>query len=461
MSLKDKVSFNALKDLSTQEIQKKLNNREFGLAPEEADIFKEFAEAAPGSETRLKILSDRQETPPDVVPGSNEDNVKPPKEPAAPEEKKPVMIDPDDPTAVPEPDKPEAPEEPEEEVEESSVIPIDKYAEIVQERDAHRRANSKLGNEIKSLRDQIKEMSEKLASSQKEEPEIVALEAPIPPSPEDFEDGTIDSEYVKAQSDYVKKYKEYSEKSGETPPKWMKPVLDRLVKIEQTAGQAFQYVSTEQESKAVSAAEQAENDMWENIQNIQKKLNLPTGELTARQLNYHVLRASNPLDSDGNPRYPANEVASAQEFMKSVPKKTMDAFDKLSKVANSYYNFDENGVPHRSSDIADEYLLPAIVDKLGLKLKTVVPANPGSKPTVDQLSEHQIKVSQAESATRADEIGNAQENLGNNLTQEQRIERYNKMSQTYLRNPQACERNLQWMDEFNRLAKEMQQLTEQ
>jgi hypothetical protein len=138
----------------------------------------------------------------------------------------------------------------------------------------------------------------------------------------------------------------------------------------------------------------------------------------------------------------------------------MENFEKLSKMANSYYNFDENGVPHKSSDIADEYLLPALADKLGLTFDTVVPV-PGAKPGVEELSEHQIKVSQAESATRADEIGNPQENLGNNLTQEQRIERYNKMAATYLKNPHACMKNLQWMDEYNRLAKEMQELTEQ
>lgn len=456
MSLKDKVSFHNLKDLSPEEISKKLKASEFGVSPEEADMFKEFATAAPGSEIRLKILSDRKETPPGIVPGSDE-VVIPPVDAAITPEVVSVEIDPDDPTAVV-PDKPKALEPKEEEIVETSVIPIDKYAEALQERDSHRKSNSKLGNENRELKAKLAEIQKQLAEkAAAAEPEVVSMEAPIPPSPDDFDEGLYSADYIKAQSKYAKDYSEYVKQSSNIPPAWAKKLMDEVETIKTKVEPAYNYATTEQQTRAETIQEKGWNDMWENTVELQKKLNLSTGNLTPQQLNYYVLRQGNPLDKDRNPIYPASEVEGARNFMKEVPKEVNDNFDKLSKVINSYYNFDGD-IPVKSSDIRDEFLIPAIIDKLGLKINTIVPVK-DSKPSVGDLSKHQIKVSQSESALPATELGANTDTLNNSLSVDQKIERYNRMAKAFLKNPHQCKKNLNWMAEYEALEKEMQLFT--
>lgn len=456
MSLKDKVSFRDIKDLSTGEIQGKLKAREFGLSPDEAETFKKFATAAPGSETRIKILSDQQEAPPDIVPGSEED-VKPPVQPATNPELPPVVIDPDDPTATIVPDKHSVPAENEVETTDTPVVTIDKYASATQERDAHRRANSKLGKELSDVKAKLVETQKKLSEKAKAEPEIVPLEAPSPPSLDKYDEGAYDAEYINARTDYEKKYMEYAKKSGETPPAWANELVEKVTKLETKAEQAFNYTTSEQQAKADTIQNRGWNDMWKNTVEIQKKLNLPTGNLTPEQLNYHVIRAGNPVDGEGRSIYPANEVESANGFMKEVPEAVSANFDKLSKVVNSYYEFGGD-VPQKKTDIADEFFLPAIVKKLGLNIKTLVPV-PNSNHSVEALSEHQTKNFQSENATPATEHGAPTDSLSNSMSQDEKILKYNRMAKAYLNNPHSCKQNLQWMDEYNKLEREIRNLT--
>ena len=459
MSLKDKVSFQEIKGLSSKEISDLLAKNAFNVPKEDMEAFTQFTQAEPGSEERLTILSDRQEAPPGVVPGSEQD-VKPEKEPATEPEVNFADIDPDDPTAAKAPDKSKAPDAKkpkgdieEEIIEAEGVVDITKYAEVIQERDGHRSANSKLGNENRDLKARIEEM-ERLHKEQNKEPEIVPLEAPIPPSPEEFEEGLLSAEYTEAQTKYARDYKEYAEKSGSVPPAWAKTLMDKVEKVEAKTEKAFTFAQTEQQTQEDTAYDNAMNGMWNNTIELQKKLNLPTGKLTPKQLNYYVLREGNPLDKDGNPKYSAAEVEGAKNFMKEVPKDTKANFNKLSSVVNSYYHFSEKG-PEKASNVADEFLLPDIIQKLGIKVNTVVPV-PNSNPTVDDLSKQQTNVSDV-SAAPATGLGDPKDTLSNNMGFEEKREMYDKMTQTFLKSPHACKANTAWMKTFDALEKEMQQ----
>ncbi len=469
MSLKDKFSFQDSKDLSSEEIAQQLKNNAFGLSEEDEADFMKFAEAAPGSEERLKILSNRQEQAPGAAPTSPED-VKPPHEVADSDSQELNLdnIDPSDPTAVKAPDKPTPEEKPpakktegdvEEEIVDDEPDIISKLADVTKERDSHRSTNSRLGNENRDLRQQLEESQKKLReSAHAKEPEIVPLEVPIPPLPSDYEEGQYDTKYTEAYTQYTKDLRDYSEKSGETPPKWALDLINKVSDIESKSDRAYNYAETEQENKAGNEYTKAFDSMWEKSIDIQKKLNLPTGKLTPRQINYYILRQNNPQKEDGTPVYPAHEVEGAKNFIKELPKTDYENFTKLSKVVNNYFRFDpETSTPYRASEVADEFLLPDIVKKLGIEVNTVVadPNNPDA--SVEDLSNQQQNVSDV-SASLSESLGNKQTTLNDSTSNETKIQTYNTMAETFRKNPAQCKANAAWMATFNKLDKEMQQL---
>jgi len=444
MSLKDKYSFEAIKDLSADEIGKKLTNGEFSVPAEDHEKFMQFTQAEPGSEDRLKILSDLTdkptETPDEPVEkdadSAVEDKVDPVKEEADPLKKDENPLDDAEDSA-------------------DSTELLNKLDKIRQERDSHRAANRKIGNELKAKAEEAEELRKQLEEFKKANtPETVDLKAPVPPDPKEFDEGAYSEDYQEAQSKWVADMKQYTEKIGDTPPKWAMELMKRQDEIAQKAEAAYNYTTNTQQSEIEDTTEKAWDNMWTHTEELQKKLNLPTGKLTPKTINYYVLRAENAAGDDGSKPYPEAEQLEARAFLKEVPKEHINNFGKLSKLVTSYYKFEDN-VPKKAYDLSDQAVIPELIKKLELNINPVVPLD---SDTAGDLSKQQLKDSEFESATRANELGRSDDKLNDNLSTNERMEKFLTMSETYRMNVRKCESDPEFMAEFTALQQEASQI---
>lgn len=446
MSLKDKYSFDELKDLDQREISAKLAANEFSVPAEDQEKFKEFAEAAPGSEARTKILNDL--TKPDgEEPGTTD---------VTPEETASQTLETPEKTDTPIPaqgggDTPDGAGEETQPVDGTELL--NKLYAVEQERDSHRKANSRIGNQLKEKENEIADLQKRLSELEKaSKPPVEDLKIPIVPNPKDYDEGLLDERYSDDLARYNQELTEYSKKAGDTPPKWARDILETVSDVRKKADEAYNFATTQTQQSVESQIDKGWDQMWEKTQEIQKKLGLDTGKLEPKTLNHYVLRAANTPGPDGSTPYSPEEQANAKAYLSQVDKSHMDNFNKLSSVVSTYFRFDDE-VPQKVYDLPDETVLPGIVQKLGLNVNVVVPAD--NVDPVVALSNKQQTDSLSETATLSNDLGNPQDTVQTDLSFNDKAEKFNTMSETYRMNARRCEADPEFMAEFTALKKEM------
>ena len=273
--------------------------------------------------------------------------------------------------------------------------------------DALNAKEGKRGNELKRLTEEREKLSKELAELKKA-PEVNRPQKPVRPKPSDYENGMLDEKYIEAKEKYDGDMDTYLDQNAEFIRETTKrEILESLPKPE--------------------PVQQASTEPWDrffnqDIPEFQKRFNLVT--------TVPVRGISDAYSVVNDAKASAQDRATAQAFLKSVPENDLKAYAKVRTAVEIAYDFD-TGIPQSRYKTIEGALFDNGLIGEGKEFNTVRPVQLSAEAERAARELARQKNDQTETTIAAAEMAGGDKKLSDHQTVEEKKTRYRNILTAY------------------------------